>query len=424
VAVQAQLAEDVLSSPNHKAGWHAVPTRHGVDLEASRAMAARLRLFIKGDPEPGARDWNALGQALWRGDLMADAVIDWMQQQGMGKAWPLFERAMVEGAGVLPPDAAPLTDFLLLAGTLPPWLDQRKLMLGAKTLQSTGLHGMMVLRDAGLMAGYQASAINQTLLKTGALHRGSHRRVAETSTWWLACTELGGMASDRDGFKITLRVRLAHALVRRQVSQLPDWDAGKLGVPINQVDMQATYLAFGVVQLLALRLTGVLISSKESDAVMHLWRYVGWLMGVDEDMMCDTESEGRVLLYRNLISQAPADDTSVVLARALMDEPLHREYPWGARWWGWFNKARHQSLVKWFIGRRGMKNLGLPMAWPWYPVLMFWPMMLRSSLLRTMPWLRPLWRQWARRQQTHYLGTVMGVKPLQHVGIMGKQARL
>jgi hypothetical protein len=50
--------------------------------------------------------------------------------------------------------------------------------------------------------------------------------------------------------------------------------------------------------------------------------------------------------------------------------------------------------------------------------------MLRSSLLRTMPWLRPLWRQWARRQQTHYLGTVMGVKPLQHVGIMGKQARL
>jgi hypothetical protein len=422
--VQAQRWDDDHASPARHDGWRAVPTRHGADLVASRAMAARLRMFIKNDPEPNAQEWNALGQALWRGDPLADACIDWMHQHGMGAAWPMFERALVAGAAALPPEAGPLRDFMLYVNTLPPWLDQRKLILGAKTLQSTGLHGMMVLRDAGLMAGYQASAINQTLLKTGALHRGSHRRVAETSTWWLACTELGGLAPDQDGFKISLRVRLAHALVRRQVSRLPDWEPSRLGVPINQVDMQATYLAFGVVQLLALRLTGVLISREESDAVMHLWRYVGWLMGVDESLMCDTESQGRALLYRNLISQAPADDTSIVLARALMDEPLYREYAWGARWWGWFNKARHQSLVKWFIGRRGMKNLGLPVAWPWYPMLMFWPMMLRSCVLRAVPWLRPMWRKWARRQQTHYLGVLMGAKPLQHVGVMGKQARL
>ena len=422
--MQARLVKDDGSSPDQPAGWRAVPTRHGIDLAASRAMAARLRLFIKGDPEPNAQEWNTLGQALWQGDPLADACIEWMHEHGMGAAWPLFEKALAGEMDDLPSDADPLRDVVRYARTLPPWLDQRKLVLGAKMLQATGLHGMMVLRDAGLMAGYQASAINQTLLKTGALHRGSHRRVAETSTWWLACTEVGGMAADQDGFKITLRVRMAHALVRRQVGLLPDWDAAKLGVPINQVDMQATYLAFGVVQLLALRLTGVLVSQKESDAVMHLWRYIGWLMGVDDALMCDTESQGRVLLYRNLISQAPADDTSIVLARALMDEPLHREYAWGARWWGWFNKARHQSLVKWFIGRRGMQNLGLPVAWPWYPMLMFWPMMLRSSLLRLMPWLRPVWRRWARRQQTHYLGVLMAAKPLQHVAVMGKQARL
>jgi hypothetical protein len=387
-------------------------------------MASRLRLFVRGDPEPSPAQWNALGQALWRGDPLADAVVVWMHEVGLAAAWRVFERALSEGTQVLPADAHPLRALFAQVCLCPPWLDMAKFNLGAQTLQATGLHGMMVLRDAGLMAGYQASAINQTLLKTGALHRGARRRVAETSTWWLACTEVDGLSPEREGFRITLRVRLAHALVRRQVREQSDWNAAHLGTPINQVDMQVTYLAFSVVQLLALRLTGVLVSRSESDAVMHLWRYVGWLMGVDEAMLCDDELEGRVLLYRNLISQAPADATSAELARSLMDEPMYREYPWGRWWWGRFNKARHQSLVRWFVGRHGMARLGLPVAWPWYPLLLFWPLTCRSLLLRWLPFLKPIWRRWARRQQTHYLGVMMGARPLQHVGIMGRQARL
>ncbi|MDO9236309.1 MAG: oxygenase MpaB family protein [Aquabacterium sp.] len=382
------------------------PTRHGADLPASRAMAAQLRLLIKANPEPSEQDWAVLGQALWRGDPQADHVARWMAAEGMGSSWPLVEAALDKGLDAIPAGASALRDFIQLAETLPPWLDQAKLARGARVMQSTGQHGMMVLRDAGLMAGYQASAINQTLVMTGALQSGAQRRLAETTTWWLACTKKGGMARDGVGFKTTLRVRLIHAMVRAQVGKLPSWDAGALGVPINQVDMQATYLAFSVVQLLGLRMTGVLISAKESDAVMHLWRYIGWLMGVEADMLCDDEQAGRVLLYRNLISQAPSDGSSVLLARALMDEPLLRQYPWGGRWRGRFNRARHLSLVRWFVGSSGMKNLGLPPTWPWYPLLIVGPMVLRSTLLRVLPVLRPLWRWWARRQQTRYLGAI------------------
>jgi hypothetical protein len=211
------------------------------------------------------------------------------------------------------------------------------------------------------------------------------------------------MAHGQPGFQITLRVRLAHALVRRRVGCLPDWDADRFGVPINQLDMQATYLAFSVVQLLGLQLTGVLLTRQESDDVMHLWRYIGWLMGVEDGLLCQDESQGRILLYRNLISQAPADETSRVLARALMNEPLHRYYGWGEAWRGRLNQALHLSLVRWFIGTRGMKDLGLPPSTPWYPLLLLLPLVLRSGLLQALPWLKPAWRIWARRQQTRYL---------------------
>lgn len=388
-------------------------------------MAARLRLMIKDDPEPGAQDWAELGQALWRGDPLADDVAAWLLDEGMGPAWAMVEQALAHGVGDATDAPLALRVFINSASVAPPWLDERKLARGARFLQSTGFHGMMVLRDAGLMAGYQASAINQTLVMTGALHGGAHRRVAETGTWWLACTELGGMARHAEGFKLTLRVRLMHAVVRVRLGRQPQWDMDKLGLPINQVDMQATYLAFSVVQLLALRMTGVLISQKESDGVMHLWRYIGWLMGVEDALMCEDEQRGRVLFYRNLISQAPADDTSVVLGRALMDEPLSRRYRWAASLQGRFNRARHLSLVRWFIGPEGMRNLGLPPTWPWYPLLLIGPMAMRSSLLRMLPWLRSSWRYLARRQQTFYRrGLAPRDVPQPNLASVGKQARL
>lgn len=381
------------------------PRRHGADLSRSRAMAARLRLMIHGDPEPDEAQWHEMGMALWRGDPAADAVAHWMMAEGPGRAWPLVARCLALAGtpdlaeAEVPPALRHLVQQVL---AVPPWLDERRLRRGARVLQASGRMGMMVLRDAALMAGYQASAINQTLLRTGQLQRGAPKRVAETGQWWLACTEVDGLRPGAPGFELTLKVRLMHALVRVRLSAQPDWDRDRLGVPINQLDMQATYLAFSVVQLLGLRLTGDLIARRDADAVMHLWRYVGWLMGVDESLMCDDERAGRVLLYRNLLSQAPSDESSVALGRALMDEPLARPYRWGAAWRGRWDRACHLSLVRWFIGAAGMRNLGLPAVWPWYPLLRWLPRALRSVTMLALPPTRPFWRWWGRRQQEVY----------------------
>ena len=398
----------------------AVPTRHGSDLKTSRAMAARLRLLIRGNPEPDAAAWQTLGQALWRGDPLADDVVEWMHAEGMGRGWGALERAISHGD--VPPQAPALERFISTVSRPPAWLDTETMARGARVLQSAGLHGMMVLRDAGLMAGYQASAINQTLVKTGALHKGAQRRVAETTAWWLACTRDGGMDAGGEGFKSTLRVRIVHAMVRRQLSQSPDWDAGQLGAPINQVDMQATYLAFSVVQLLSLKVTGVLVSRRDAAAVMHLWRYIGWLMGVEDGLMCHSEQEGRILLYRNVLSQAPPDESSVLLGRALMDEPLARHYPWGGAVRGRFNRARHLSLVRWFVGPQGLRHLGLPRVVPWYPLLMFAPLALRSCALRLLPGLQDPWRRWSRARQDNYLSVLMGPRQAPHQGGAGQRA--
>lgn len=358
--------------------------------------------MIPGNPEPSEAEWQSLGRAHWRGDPLADAVIDWMQAEGMDRAWSRLDVALAQGLSAVAPEDEALRAYLAATEVTPPWLDAARVRRGAEVLQTTGLHGMMVLRDAGLMAGYQASAINQTLVQTGALQGGAHKRVAETAAWWLACTADGGMALGADGHRQTVRVRIMHALVRGRLQRSPQWDGDWLGLPINQVDMQATYLAFSVVQLLGLRMTGMLVSRADADAVMHLWRYIGWLMGVEDALMCDDEATGRVLLYRNVIGQAPADHTSAQLAQALMDEPLSRPYPWAQALRGHIDRERHLSLVSWFVGAQGMRNLGLPQRAPWYPLMLLAPTAAGSLALRALPFLEAPWRAASRWQQTRF----------------------
>src|SRR5690554_7488598 len=91
-------------------------------------------------------------------------------------------------------------------------------------------------------------------------------------------------------------------------------------------------------------------------------------MGVDESLLCNSEQEGRIALYQNVISQAMADDTSRQLGRSLMDQPLGRHYPNMHFLRGHWEKQVHLSIIRLFVGWRGMKDLGLP-TWtlPWYP---------------------------------------------------------
>lgn len=396
---QALLDESVPQSP---------PRRHGADLSTTRRIARGLRLSIRGDCEPSPEQWQALGMALWRGDPLADEVVAWMHSEGMGSARPKLERAIEQGLAAVPDAPPALRRFIEAVERTPAWVDPALLAAGARFIHSTGRYGMLVLRDAGLMAGYQAGAINQTLVMTGSLQRGAQRRVAETTSWWIDCTSEGGLARHAPGFKTTLRVRVMHALVRQNVRQRPQWDAPTLGLPINQVDMQATYLGFSVVHLLALKVTGVVVPEADARAMMHLWRYIGWLMGVDEGLLYDDEMAGRIGLYHNVISQAPPDASSVALGRALMDEPLQRHYPWGGAWVGRFNKARHLSVARLFVGRQGMRHLGLPPTLPWYPVLTFGPRLLWTALHRLVPGGYELLVRGGRRRQVAYLPIMFG----------------
>lgn len=86
------------------------------------------------------------------------------------------------------------------------------------------------------------------------------------------------------GWKAALRVRHLHARIRRSIlnSTASQWDSQEFGVPINQEDMAATVLAFSVNVLVGIEfIAGRALSEQEQLDYLALWRYLGWLLGVE-----------------------------------------------------------------------------------------------------------------------------------------------
>lgn len=62
----------------------------------------------------------------------------------------------------------------------------------------------------------------------------------------------------------------------------PCWDINNYGIPINQEDMAATLLAFSVNVLVGIEIVlGQPLPENEQHDYLALWRYLGWLLGID-----------------------------------------------------------------------------------------------------------------------------------------------
>lgn len=55
---------------------------------------------------------------------------------------------------------------------------------------------------------------------------------------------------------------------------------------------------------------------------LHFWRYVGWLMGIDEKWLIQSEPEGWRLLYWMQFAHPRSDHSSIELGLSLSKEPL------------------------------------------------------------------------------------------------------
>lgn len=147
---------------------------------------------------------------------------------------------------------------------------------------------------------------------------GNLRRLKQTTRHLVEITLPGGMDRQGDGWKLTVRIRLIHAQMRRLLLESHEWDVPIEGQPIHKAHLALAATALSGIQLQSARKLGVPLTEEECEGFMHIWHYVTWLFGVPEELLCETEADALDLRMLAGLLEPPPDKPSAEVAHGLI----------------------------------------------------------------------------------------------------------
>jgi len=206
---------------------------------------------------------------------------------------------------------------------VPNWLDYNLLKSGAELCMRSNVDSLISLRDYCLIGGYDYAYLNKPLIVTEALKKGAVKRLSETLDFWVNATRYNALEIHAKGYEFAIKTRLIHSYARLSIKKhYKNWDKENWGEPINSWDMMATYIGFSLVFLHSLKKLGNTFSDEEERGLFHLWKYVGYLLGIPEDLLPDDKKQATEYFYLWTAIQPPSDKDSILLAHSLLNESL------------------------------------------------------------------------------------------------------
>jgi len=227
--------------------------------------------------------------------------------------------------GVLETDNVPesVKKLFTQTQTIPDWLDYGLLKNGAELCIRCNLDSLISLRDYCLMGGYDYAYLNKPLIITEALKKGAVKRLSETLDFWVNVTRYDALEIHKKGYEFAIKTRLIHSYARLSIDKhYKNWDTETWGKPINSWDMMATYIGFSLVFLHSLHKLGNTFSEEEEKGLFHLWKYVGYLLGIPEELLPNDRKQATEFFYLWTSIQPSSDQDSVLLAHSLLNESL------------------------------------------------------------------------------------------------------
>lgn len=389
------------------------PTRYREGEARAARMGRPLRLFGRVrevDEELMQRIGRAMTERDELGGRLAEAIRTRAGDPGKVTLRQL-RTALHEGLDAVPDAPPALADFLRANTDVPDWVDWDLVEEGARVYNRLGQNAADVLTQLSLVGGYRFGGPTDLLVATGGLTGDmTRRRLAETQKWAITLGQPGALRPGGEAWRLTLHVRAMHALVNAEFADT--WDTERWGLPINQADLASTLGLFDGVLLIGSRALGARVTRAESRAVMHQWKWIGHLMGVDDDFLVDRETERHRISYHVLLAQSDITDAGPKLAQAVVEAQADRTYPgWPAglqRLRAKWEQERLLSMLTVFLGPTSMRELGLPLRPPWAHAYVAGLNVWRYGVLNRTRWGRQRMDRWGAQVSRRILDSYFG----------------
>jgi hypothetical protein len=364
---------EVAQIPTEFRYWDHVGDRR---IQAARKVWRSIWRF---DPQPSEELVRAFAESYYESDPVAEAFVDEVYEaRGANEGRRLLDRALEHGLESIPDAPPSMVKLFEEFERDPEWLDREQVELGARVFRRYGT-SVFSFATTSTLEMYSENSITKPLsLSGGYAGDTAHKRQLETVRFWIDVSEPGGLDKGPPvarGRATAMRVRVMHVFIRRRLLKHPEWDLEAWGVPISIADATLTLMGGSVVPGLALWSVGHQTTIREVEALLHYWRYIGHLLGVQPTWYPANFRESVQLMFAAFVKRAYSagrDGEELVesylpafapsagssLRKRVRDELNYRVQIGYTRFW----------MLPVTYGRHEMPN-----PWPWalHPLLQF-----------------------------------------------------
>ncbi|KAG0207370.1 hypothetical protein BGX33_006892 [Mortierella sp. NVP41] len=223
------------------------------------------------------------------GDVLADNALEALQvKKGQDALKALREYTSRPESEQESPAPALLMKQLM---TVPGWVDWEQVRRGQDVYWRYCFFISHTLLHFSLAGGFSIPKITKVLNSTGFLSgKRTKERVLETAQFILDVVHSVEylQPGTGPGWESIIQVRFLHAGVRSRLSRISRahskyYNIEEHGIPINQEDLLATLFSFSNTMWRVMdERMGVHMTTQEREDYLHLWRYIGYMMGVDD----------------------------------------------------------------------------------------------------------------------------------------------
>jgi uncharacterized protein YeaO (DUF488 family) len=345
--------------------------RPGVQ-RARRAWKAIWRF----DPQPSDELVRRFAHSFYESDPVAEAFVEEVyDQHGPTHGRKLLDQALEHGIDSVPDAPESMRRLFEEFEQRPEWLNDEQIDLGARVFRRYGTSVFSFATTSTLEMYSESSVAKPLSLSGGYAGEAAHKRQLETVRFWIDISEPGGLNPGARGRATAMRVRVMHVFIRRRLLSHSEWDSEAWGTPISIGDATMTLIGGATIPGLALWSAGHQTTIREMEALLHFWRYIGHLLGVQPDFYPRNFEESVQLTYAYMVKRAYRAGAD---GRELVESYLRAFRPKPGS--GWRKRVRDEINYRVQIGYTRFWSLpmtyrrhDMPFPWPWalHPLIQF-----------------------------------------------------
>ena len=254
------------------------------------------------------------------GDPVADAMMEALHAIGPQESWRITQTAMdnLDDERALKDAPREVRDFFEELKTPPDWVDEAALIPGMRMFHRNSRIILGAFVGGTLVEGFSTN-ISKSFFTTGRIRDQGVRRLKQNNRHMLEMFVPGGMDRGGDGWKLSVRVRMIHAQIRRLLANSDEWDFAELGTPISTAHLGFAITAFSARLLGHMKSLGAVYDDEERASFMQVWRYGGHLMGIPETILYRDEAEALRIFEIGGMCEPEPEVESIVMAHSLIN---------------------------------------------------------------------------------------------------------